>query len=134
MIALLFLVIAIPIAVQSLASLCARRALPLTAGVCCTWSLSLAHVAWISSLIGGLAATAILAGALDRLVLYERTRRIVMSIEALASAILAAALSHALLASFDIEGASLWIACAALAMLAGATSLSYRRDEFADDW
>ena len=56
-----------------------------------------------------------------------------MTIEALAGAMLAAALSHGLLASFDIEGSSLWIACTALAMLAGATALSYRRSEFAAD-
>lgn len=134
MIALLFLVIALPIAIQNLPSLCARRALPLATGLFCAWSLSLFHVEWTSCLIGGLEATAVLVGVLDRLVLRRPTRRTVMTMEALAGAMLAAALSHALLASFDVEGSSLWIACAALAILAGATSVSYRRSEFATDW
>jgi hypothetical protein len=55
MIAPLFLAVAIPIAIPRLASLCARRALPLAAGLCFAWSLSLFHLAWVSCLMGGLA-------------------------------------------------------------------------------
>jgi hypothetical protein len=128
MLAFLFLLLVLPIVAGAIASLVARRALPLLgagAGAWLTWF----EASQVSvTMLAGLCAVAVIAFALDRLVEGEATRRFVMGAEACAGALLAMLAAFAVFGSGGVEGAALWIAIGVSGLAATTTSLGFRLD------
>ena len=128
MLAFLFLLIVLPIVAGAMASLVARRALPLLGGGAAAWlTWSLTGQAGVTTL-AGFCAIAVVAFTSDRLVETEATRRLVMAAEACAGALLAMLAAFAVFGSGGVEGAPLWISIGASGLAAMTTSLGFRLD------
>ena len=126
MIALIFLILASPILLGTLASLCLTRTIPLAAGLAaaCVTAASAAH--WTASIGVGLGATMVTTFLLQRFIEWNATRRVVIALEVTAAGGFAVTAAFAVLHGLGVEGLWLWASCAICSALGATAALMHR--------